>query len=286
MRWQGRRQSENVIDRRGLGRGGVAAGGLGCGTIVIILLFIVLGGDPQQLIDSGVLEQGPPAGAGGAADPADDPAKEFVAVVLADTEDVWHQQFAAMGETYREPKLELFTGRVRSACGLASAAVGPFYCPANETIYIDLAFFRELSDKYGAAGDFARAYVIAHEVGHHVQNLLGISDQVHEARQRLGDVEYNRLSVRLELQADYLAGVFARHAQNMKNILEPGDIDEAMEAAAAIGDDKLQRETQGYVRPDAFTHGTSRQRVRWFRLGFDSGDWKKHDPFQLRDSQL
>jgi predicted metalloprotease len=263
----------------------MVGGGLGCGSIIIILLFVVLGGDPQALFQSGVLEQGQP-GARAPVDPADQPLVEFVGVVLADTEDVWNEQFQAMGREYVEPKLELFSGRVSSACGMASAAVGPFYCPANQTIYIDLSFFRELSEKYGAAGDFARAYVIAHEVGHHVQNLLGTSDRVHQQRQVMGDEEYNRQSVRLELQADYFAGVWTKHAQRQKQLLDPGDIEEAIEAAEAIGDDRLQAQGQGYVVPDSFTHGTSEQRARWFRLGVESGDIEEYDPFQMRDSQL
>jgi predicted metalloprotease len=203
--------------------------------------------------------------------------------LLADTEDVWHKLFKDMGRQYREPKLVLFSGQVRSACGRASSAVGPFYCPGDEKVYIDLAFYRELKERFQAPGDFAQAYVIAHEVGHHVQKLLGISDRVDAMRQRVGEVEANQLSVRMELQADFLAGVWAYHAQNMKHILEPGDIEAAIRAATAIGDDRLQKQAQGYVVPDSFTHGTSAQRVRWFRRGFETGDITQGDTFKAKD---
>ena len=266
MRWAGRRRSSNVQDRRGVPVRGLAVGG-GMGTLLLVLLLVFLGGDPAALLQQqpGV-QQVQPNG-------QDDQLAEFVSVVLADAEDVWHALFRnELGKPYREPELVLFTGQVQSGCGFASAAVGPFYCPADEKVYIDLAFFDELRTRFGAPGDFAMAYVVAHEIGHHVQNQLGISDQVHEARGRLSETEYNRLSVRLELQADYLAGVWAHHAERTKQILEEGDVDEALRAASAIGDDRLQRQSQGYVVPDSFTHGSSAQRVRWFRRGLETGD--------------
>jgi predicted metalloprotease len=280
MRWQGRRQSDNIDDRRGAPVRGVAVGG-GIGTILLVLLLIALGVDPQAL-----LQELPPPGAGGGGgnaaaplDPAQEEQEEFVRVVLADTEDVWNELFASqLGQPYREPELVLFTGAVRSGCGFAGAAVGPFYCPADEKAYLDLSFFRELSDRFGAEGDFARAYVVAHEIGHHVQNLLGISGEVSRRQQAArSEEEANRWSVRLELQADFLAGVWAHHADRMKDILEPGDIAEALRAANAIGDDTLQRQAQGRVVPDSFTHGSSEQRVRWFRLGYETGDLDQLD---------
>jgi predicted metalloprotease len=199
--------------------------------------------------------------------------------VLAETEDVWNTELQKRGVQYREPHLVLFTDRVESACGLASAAVGPFYCPEDEKVYLDLGFFDMLHERFGAPGDFAQAYVIAHEVGHHVQKLLGIADQVHAMRDRVSETEYNQLSVRLELQADFFAGVWARHTQQMKQVLEEGDLEEALRAATAIGDDKLQKESQGYVVPDSFTHGTSEQRVRWFKRGYETGDMSQGDTF-------
>jgi predicted metalloprotease len=251
--------------------GGLAVGG-GIGSLLLILLVMFLGGDP-----SAVINQAPPPqqqnGAQAPGEQANDELKQFVSVVLADTEDVWKEQFRTrLNREYREPPLVLFTGQVQSGCGFASAQVGPFYCPADQKVYLDLSFFDELQRRFGATGDFAMAYVIAHEVGHHVQNQLGLSDQVHQARGRVSKAEYNRLSVRLELQADFLAGVWAHHAQRTKQILEEGDVEEAMRAASAIGDDRLQKQSQGYVVPDAFTHGTSEQRARWFRRGLETGD--------------
>lgn len=273
MRWTGRRQSANVEDRRGFPAGRVAAGG-GIGTVVLLLLYLVLGGDP------GAIQQPP----GGAVAPraidqqAENELKEFVAVVLADTEDVWHALFRTeLTRQYREPALVLFTGQVDSACGFASAAVGPFYCPRDSKLYIDLSFFDELKRRFQAPGDFAVAYVIAHEVGHHIQNELGVLDKVHRLQQQVDKVEANRLSVRLELHADYLSGVWAHHAQRMKQILEEGDIEEALRAASAVGDDKLQQQARGHVVPDSFTHGTAAQRARWFRRGFESGNLKGMD---------
>ena len=274
MRWREGRRSENVEDRRGMGTG-VAVGG-GLGVLLLAGLVMLLGGDP-----SAILTQGPPAGSEPTTktSPEEEELAEFVRVVLADTEDVWKEQFRRLGRTYQEPTLVLFRGRVQSACGFASAAVGPFYCPADSKVYIDLSFYDELRRRLGAPGDFAQAYVIAHEIGHHVQNLLGTSDRVHQAQQRAGKAEANRLSVRLELQADFYAGLWAHHAQRGRKILEEGDLEEAMNAAHAIGDDALQRRGQGHVVPDSFTHGTSAQRAAWFRHGFHTGDVNEGDTF-------
>lgn len=277
MRWRGERQSSNIEDRRGMSRGGIAVGG-GLGGIVLIALALLFGADPRQ-----VLEQVPSSGPGPGQqsrpiNPEEEELKQFVATVLASTEDVWHEQFRLLGRQYREPKLQLFSDRAESACGVAGASVGPFYCPEDEKIYIDLSFFRELSTRFRAPGDFAQAYVIAHEVGHHVQNLLGTMDQVNSARARNSERLNNEISVRLELQADFYAGVWAHYAQR-KGVVEPGDYEEALGAASAVGDDRLQRESQGYVVPDSFTHGTSTQRVEWFRRGFDSGDVRQGNTF-------
>jgi len=275
MRWQGRRQSDNVEDRRGIPAGRLAVGG-GLGTLVVVLLVAFLGGDPQA-----VLQQMQPPGANQAAgprqvDPAEQPLKEFVSVVLADTEDVWRDLFQKkFGRAYQEPKLVLYTGQVESACGLGSAAMGPFYCPGDHKVYLDLSFCEEMKTKFRAPGDFAVAYVLAHEVGHHVQKLVGYSQLVDKQRGRVSKAEQNRLSVRLELQADYLAGVWAHHAERTKKILESGDADEALGAASAVGDDRLQKQGRGYVVPDSFTHGTSAQRSRWFRLGLQTGDLER-----------
>ena len=276
MRWSGRRESENVEDRRGMPVKGIAAGGGGVLLLVVIVISLLTGKDPTPLLQQAQQQGG--AGGGGAAqpvDPAQEPLRQFVAVVLADTEDVWGALMPKeLGRSYQQPKLVLFSGQVQSACGFASAASGPFYCPGDNNLYLDLAFFDEMKRKFGAPGDFAMAYVVAHEVGHHVQNQLGLSDQVHQARERVSESEYNALSVRLELQADYLAGVWAHHAQRTKDILEKGDVEEALNAANAIGDDTLQKRARGHVVPDSFTHGSSAQRVRWFRRGFETGDVK------------
>ncbi len=280
MRTEGQRQSANVEDRRGMGgrRGPMMLGG-GLGSILLIVLALLFG-DPMQLLDQG-------AGPGGQQqnqpiDPAQQPLVDFVSVVLADTEDVWDALFAQMGRRYEHPKLVLFSGSVESACGSADAAVGPFYCPADQKVYIDLTFYDQLKRQLNAPGDFAQAYVIAHEVGHHVQNLLGTSSRVDSMRRNVSEADGNRLSVRLELQADYYAGVWAHHAQKMRDILEPGDIEEALNAANSIGDDTLQRRGgRGRVVPDSFTHGTSEQRIRWFKRGFQSGDPKGGDTFAV-----
>jgi predicted metalloprotease len=287
MRWQGREQSGNVEDRRRMSGRGVAVGG-GLGTLLLVLvLSFVFGIDPQQLLQpGGPVDVGGPGALPGAdvqGTGVDDEVKQFVSVVLRDTEKVWDEQFRAQGMAYEPAGLVLFSGQVRSGCGLASAGMGPFYCPADQKVYLDTAFFNELEQRFQAPGDFARAYVIAHEVAHHVQHLLGITDKVHGARRQLSEVEYNDLSVRLELQADFLAGVWAHHAEKNWRILEPGDIKEALDAAQAIGDDALQMEGQGYVVPDSFTHGTSEQRVRWFTLGLKSGDMDQGDTFNARE---
>ena len=283
MRWQGGRQSENVEDRRGMSvsRGGIAVGG-GLGTVILVLLVMFLGGDPRAVLEQ-AQQAPPPQAQPGVVNPEQEQLKEFVSVVLADTEDVWHELFREQGRTYREPKLVLFSGEVESACGYASAAAGPFYCPADERVFIDLSFYNDLRTRFHAPGDFAQAYVIAHEVGHHVQNQLGITDRVHSMRGRLSEREFNDLSVRLELQADFFAGVWAHHAQQARDILEEGDIEEALTAAAAIGDDRLQKRSQGYVVPESFTHGTSAQRVRWFRKGLQTGDMSQGDTFSARE---
>jgi len=273
MEWQGRRESDNVEDRRGMSAGGRGIAIGGGASVLAVIVCLILGVDPRVVL------QGNRPNEVSYDRPVQNPQeqeqlKKFVSVVLADTEDVWNEQFRRMNKTYTEPKLVLFTGRVQSACGLASDAVGPFYCPGDSHVYIDLQFYEELRNRFHAPGDFAQAYVIAHEVGHHVQKLLGYSQRVHAQKGRVSETEANHLSVRLELQADFLAGVWAHHAQKAKNILQPGDLDEALRAANAIGDDRLQRQSRGTVVPDAFTHGTSSQRVRWFRLGFETGNVK------------
>ncbi len=278
MRWKTRRKSSNIEDRRGMRPGGGMKLGGGLGTIVLILAALYFGFDPTpllQVVNSPPSVQQP----GATGEPQNDPAAEFVAVVLADTEDIWSSLFQSAGRRYQEPKLVLFSGGVQSACGMASAAVGPFYCPGDSQVYIDLVFFRDLKDRFGAPGDFAQAYVIAHEVAHHVQNELGISKQVQRLRQQVSETESNALSVRTELQADCLSGVWTHHADRAKQILERGDIEEALNAATAIGDDRLQKQARGYVTPDSFTHGSSAQRVRWFKKGLESGDMNSCDTF-------
>lgn len=284
MQWRGRRQSDNVEDRRGMspGGGGRLPGGLltkgGLGTLVVILIISWLTGtNPLSLLQQAggggeyALEQSAPY----QATAEEEELAAFVKTVLASTEDVWSQ----LKSDYREPTLVLFSGQVESACGMASSASGPFYCPGDEKVYIDLVFYEELKNKLNAPGDFAQAYVIAHEVGHHLQHLLGITNKVHGMRNRVNEEEYNQLSVKLELQADFLAGVWAHHAQQMNPFLDPGDLEEALNAASAIGDDRLQKQFQGYVVPDSFTHGTSEQRMRWFKKGFDTGDPAQGDTF-------
>jgi len=281
MLWQGRRESENVEDVRGSGGRRLAVGG-GIGGVILVVVYLLLGGDPQALLDSQQEAQLSQPGQIDNQAPRDE-ASKFVAVVLADTEDAWHELFRQMGRQYEEPKLVLFTNQTRSGCGFASGASGPFYCPEDRRVYIDLGFYRLLQERLGAGGDFAQAYVIAHEVGHHVQNLLGITDRVQAARGRVSESEYNGLSVRLELQADFLAGVWARYADRAKRVVEAGDIEEAMRAASAVGDDRLQHRSRGYVVPDSFTHGSSEQRVRWFRRGYETGDLRQGDTFNAPD---
>jgi len=284
MRWLGERQSGNVEDRRGMSGGGkVAIGGLG--GVVILVISLLLGKNPMDYVNTGNTYADSTASSEQvSASPEEEKEMQFVGVVLAKTEDVWTEIFEEDGKTYINPKLDVFRESINSSCGFASAASGPFYCPQDSKVYIDLSFYDELSQRFGVTGDFAMAYVIAHEVGHHVQHLLGITDKIDSQRGNLSKTEMNKLSVKLELQADFLAGVWANHMKNRKTkrgeaILEEGDIEEALNAANAIGDDRLQKESQGYVVPDAFTHGTSRQRMYWFKKGFDTGDIREGDTF-------
>ncbi|NQX55535.1 neutral zinc metallopeptidase [Pedobacter panaciterrae] len=276
MQWFGK-GSGNIDDRRGMS-GGTIGGGVG---IIIVVLGLLFGKDLTGLV-SQLPVNNVTQSEGKQGDPTDAEGK-FVDGVLESTNQVWEQQFQSLGQEYEKPRMVLFTNMVQSACGNASSAVGPFYCPGDHKVYIDLSFYQDLKNRFGAAGDFAQAYVIAHEVGHHVQNLLGISDKLQKARGQVSEVEYNRLSVKLELQADFLAGLWAHHAQNLKDFkLEEGDIDEALNAANAIGDDKLQKQAQGEVVPDAFTHGTSAQRMYWFKKGFETGDINQGDTFSSK----
>lgn len=293
MKWQGRRKSTNVDDRRGRSGGG---GGISpmlliplirllfskAGIFIVggIILFLWLTGTSPIALLEQFTGGGPSAQhTEYKATPAEQELADFTAVVLADTEDVWNELI----QNYREPTLVLFSGRVSSACGSASSATGPFYCPADENVYIDLSFFRDMETKLGASGDFAQAYVVAHEVGHHIQKLMGTTEKVQSQRGRISQAEYNQLSVRLELQADFLAGVWAHHTHRINNHLEEGDIDEALAAANAIGDDRLQKQATGTVVPDSFTHGTSAQRMRWFKKGFTTGDLQQGDTFSVRE---
>lgn len=294
MLWKGRQESENIEDISGAGGGiggtGLALGGGGCGTLIIIILAVLFGVDPSALLNSGgqaptpqqpapQTRQQPPQQR--AATRSDDELKQFISVVLADTEDFWQGEFQKLGRRYQEPTLVIFSDRVRSQCGIAGSASGPFYCPADRKIYIDLSFFKQMSRDLGAPGDFAQAYVLAHEVGHHVQNLLGTSGQVDALQRQVSEARSNQLSVRLELQADFYAGMFARFVQR-KGYLEPGDFEEALGAANAVGDDRLQRAAQGYVVPDSFTHGTSQQRQQAFQLGYQTGDIRQGNAFFQR----
>ena len=271
MRWEGRRQSQNVEDRRSVGRQMVVGGGLL--TLLFMIVMMFLGVDPMQVAQMAPDLAAPPPAQQAPAKPANDKMTQFIKTVLADNEDVWSAVFPkAFGRRYQPPVLVLFSGQVKSACGFASAAAGPFYCPLDKKVYIDLVFYDELKRRFNAPGDFAQAYVIAHEIGHHVQNQLGISTKVQSMRPRLSDRDYNKLSVRMELQADFLAGVWAHHVARFAGTIDEDDIREAVNAAAAIGDDRIQRQSQGYVVPDAFTHGSSEQRVRWFLYGLKTGD--------------
>lgn len=272
MRFDNSRESDNIEDRRGDGGGGLPVGGrsIGVGTIVLALVAMYFGVDPRVVLNQPAL-QAPPPSAHVARPAANDAETRFVRHVLGETEDTWRALFRQMGREYSDPTLVLFTGATRTACGTGEAAMGPFYCPADRKVYIDLDFYRELKTRFHAPGDFAQAYVIAHEVGHHVQNLLGVSAKVQAARERASERESNALSVRLELQADCLSGVWARNADAARGILEAGDIEEGLRAASAIGDDALQKQARGYVVPDSFTHGSSEQRVRWFKRGMEAG---------------
>ena len=283
MLWKGRRQSDNVEDVRGGGMGGKVIGG-GIGTLVIAVIIYFLGGDPSQVLqqESNAPQQQT------SSEPYQESVqekegREFIATILAETEDVWNKQFPQQfGKNYEEPKLRIFSGETQSGCGGASSSMGPFYCPGDNIVYIDLSFYDDLQNKLNAPGDFTMAYVVAHEVGHHIQHLLGISDKVHAMRSRLSEAEFNKLSVKLELQADFLAGVWAHYTQT-KGIIEPGDIEEALNAANAIGDDRLQKQATGRVVPDAFTHGTSAQRMRWFKKGYETGDVEQGDTFNAAE---
>jgi predicted metalloprotease len=290
MRLENQRASENIEDRRGLKAGPVLVGG-GLSALFLALLVSFLGGDPQKVLQQNQAQQGGRGGRGGEAQQELTPEEvrmgEFVKKILGSTEDVWTELFPKeLRKRYKEPTLVMFSGQTKSACGFANAAVGPFYCPADQKVYIDLAFYDELKNKFRAPGDFAQAYVIAHEIGHHVQNQLGLTDQVHSRQGRVSKEEFNQLSVRLELQADYLAGVWAHHAQKTKGILEAGDLKEGLVAATAIGDDRLQMQAQGYVVPDSFTHGTSEQRLRWFAKGLKAGTLEEFDTFKIPYDQL
>jgi hypothetical protein len=280
MRWERGRRSDNIEDRRGmrLGRKSLAGGGIGA--IVLALVALYFGVDPSVVLNqTGTLvptqeEQQTTFS------PEEERLKEFMSVVLADTEDVWGALFRGSGQAYQPPKLVLFSGAVESACGFAEAAMGPFYCPSDHKLYLDMSFFNDLAQRHDAPGDFAQAYVVAHEVGHHVQTLLGISDKVHAVRQRAGEAEGNAMQVKMELQADCFAGVWAHHANKARQILEPGDAEEALAAAAGVGDDRMQKQARGYVVPESFTHGSSEQRMRWFNKGMQSGDPGQCDTFE------
>lgn len=283
MRWRGERQSDNIEDRRGMSfsRGAKVGGIGGLGLVAIVVISMFLGVDPTALLQGlsgtqtssvSVEQNDRPA--------ANDDMRQFVSVVLGETEDVWNDAFQKAGRTYQPPKLVLFSGGVESACGIAGSAVGPFYCPADQRVYLDLSFFEDMHTRFGVSGDFAQAYVIAHEVGHHVQTQIGVSQKVQDLQARVSPSERNRLSVMVELQADCLAGVWAHQTEKTRHILEAGDIEEGLNAASAIGDDRIQKRSQGYVVPDAFTHGSSAQRVRWFKAGLENGNMQSCDTFK------
>jgi len=289
MKWEGRQGSDNIEDRRGqrMSGGAKAGAGIGAGVLVVALIISLLGGDGQQVLQQAAQQQAQqqrqqPQQQQGAR--KDEELAQFVSVVLKDTEDVWNRLFPEqIGKRYTPPTLVLFNDKTESVCGFASSATGPFYCPGDRKVYIDLGFYEQLNRNFNVSGDFAMAYVVAHEVAHHVQNLLGYTDAMAQQRGRISQTAYNDLSVRLELQADFLAGVWAHHAQQMKGILESGDIEEAMNAAHAIGDDNIQQKTRGYVRPDSFTHGTSAQRMKWFKKGLVTGDLSQGDTFNAKN---
>ena len=279
MLWKSGRRSTNVDDRRGSRIPGGKKGG-GIGILLLALVGMYFGIDPSVVMNMADGMQGSDTQTQTVEYSVEEQElADFISVVLADTEDTWNKIFTEKGGTYKEPTLVLFTGQVESACGFAQAATGPFYCPADQKVYIDLAFYQDLKNQLDAPGDFAQAYVVAHEIGHHVQKLIGISDKVHQARQQLSTKEFNKVSVKLELQADCFAGIWANHADRVRNIVEPGDIAEALNAASKIGDDRLQQQSQGYVTPDSFTHGSSAQRVRWFKKGYQSGTLETCDTF-------
>ncbi len=286
MRQDDERESDNIEDRRGMRMGGrgfsFPGGGLGIAAAAVVALL--LGIDPRLVLTtvgqlSGMAQQQQASGPV-QSNPQDDKTKKFMSVVLASTEDIWRQVFQQSGSRYQDPKLVLYSGAVQSACGFGQAAMGPFYCPGDQKLYLDMSFFNDLANRHNAPGDFAQAYVVAHEVGHHVQNLMGIADQVTAMQQRGGREQGNQLQVRMELQADCFAGVWANHANQMRHILEPGDLEEAMSAASGVGDDRLQQQAQGYVVPESFTHGSSEQRMRWFTIGFKSGSPQQCDTFK------
>ncbi len=284
MRQDDGRESDNIEDRRGMGSGGPRIPGGGLGIAALAVIALLLGVDPRIVLNtvgqlSSVSQQSAPS----ISRPQDDRMKKFMAVVLADTEDTWRAIFQQSGRRYEDPKLVLFSGQVESACGYAQAAMGPFYCPGDHKLYLDMSFFNDLATRHNAPGDFAQAYVVAHEVGHHVQNLLGIADQVQAAQQRVGHGQGNQLQVRVELQADCFAGVWANRANQFRQILEPGDLEEALAAASGVGDDRLQKQSQGYVVPESFTHGSSEQRMRWFTIGAKTGDLNQCDTFKAKN---
>jgi predicted metalloprotease len=281
MRWERGRRSDNIEDRRGMRVSGKGLAGGGIGTIVLALVAMYFGVDPSVVLNqAGNLAPGQTGQQPATFSPEEEKLKEFMSVVLADTEDVWGSLFRGSGQQYEQPRLVLFSGAVRSACGFAEAAMGPFYCPGDHKLYLDMSFFNDLARRHDAPGDFAQAYVVAHEVGHHVQTLLGVSEKVHAARSRAGEAEGNAMQVRMELQADCFAGVWAHHANKQRRILEPGDTEEALAAAAGVGDDRLQKQARGYVVPESFTHGSSEQRMRWFNRGMQGGDPGQCDTFK------
>jgi len=279
MKWLGRRESDNVEDRRGMTGGKLAIGG-GVVGIIALVIGLLTGTDPSQLLNQ-IQQTQTTQSTPGATDPAEDEMAKFIKVALADNEDVWKKIFSDNSMSYEDPKLVLFSGATESGCGDATSSTGPFYCPADQKVYIDLSFMNELKERFGAkGGDFALAYVLAHEVGHHVQNLMGISSKVHKIQQNSSEAEGNKFSVALELQADFYSGVWAHFDDKMNHVLEDGDIEQALDAASAVGDDAIQKRTQGQVVPDAFTHGTSQQRMYWFKKGFESGDLSKGNTFK------
>jgi predicted metalloprotease len=281
MRWERGRRSENIEDKRGMRVSGKGLAGGGIGTIVLALVAMYFGVDPSVVLNqAGNLAPGQTEQQPATFSPEEEKLKEFMSVVLADTEDVWGTLFRGSGQQYEQPKLVLFSGAVQSACGFAEAAMGPFYCPGDHKLYLDMSFFNDLAQRHDAPGDFAQAYVVAHEVGHHVQTLLGVSEKVHAARSSAGEAEGNAMQVRMELQADCFAGVWAHHANKQRQILEPGDTEEALAAAAGVGDDRLQKQARGYVVPESFTHGSSEQRMRWFNRGMQGGDPGQCDTFK------